>query len=267
MHCLSMDHDLALEYLRRIGARRPERPDADALRDLHWRHLDTVPFENLSIHLGEPIVLEEKLLLDKVVRRRRGGFCYELNGVFGALLEALGFRVTLLAAGTGDSDGHRSPPFDHLALRVDLERPWLIDVGFGKHTRYPLLLDTADEQHDPYGVFRVVPVDDGTGDLDVFSGGELQYRAEARPRRLVDFGAFCWYHQTSPDSHFTRRATCSLPTETGRITLSGRTLIRTEGAARTEQVLTESEALTAYQELFGIELDHVPTGAKTAGAN
>ncbi|MFI9503552.1 arylamine N-acetyltransferase [Nocardia sp. NPDC052566] len=261
-----MDHDVVHEYLRRIGAHPPVRPDADALRDLHRRHLETVPFENLSIHLGEPIVLEREPLVDKIVRRRRGGFCYELNGAFGALLEALGFRVTLLAAGVFDRNGHRRPPFDHMALRVDLERPWLADVGFGRHTRHPLLLDTTDAQHDPDGVFRIVPVDDGTGDLDVCSGDDPQYRMEARPRRLIDFTPFCWHHQTSPDSHFTQQVTCSLPTDTGRVTLSGHKLIRTEGTTRTEQTLTDPEALTAYRELFGIELDHIPTPVKTPGA-
>ena len=85
-------------YLDRIGAERPARPDGEALRDLHVRHLRTVPFENLSIHLGEDIVLDEDRLVAKVVDRRRGGFCYELGGAFGALLTALGYEVTPLAA-------------------------------------------------------------------------------------------------------------------------------------------------------------------------
>src|SRR3569833_4073382 len=78
-------------YLTRSGAKRPARPDAEALRERHLRHLLTVPFENLSIHLGEDIVLDSAALVAKVVERRRGGFCYELNGAFAALLSALGF--------------------------------------------------------------------------------------------------------------------------------------------------------------------------------
>src|SRR5439155_12459989 len=117
--------------------------------------LRAVPFENLSIHLGEPIVLDEAELLDKLVRRRRGGFCYELNGAFAALLAALGFEVTLLAARVYGG-GVLSPPFDHLALPVDAPGPWLVDVGFGRHSHYPLRLDTAAEQVDPDGVFQVV---------------------------------------------------------------------------------------------------------------
>src|SRR5437763_12528188 len=118
-------------YLARIGAARPEAPTAKALAELHERHVLAVPFENLSVHWREPIVLEDDALVDKIARRRRGGFCYELNGAFAALLRALGFPVTLLA-GKVYGDGEFGPPFDHLALRVDLGEPWLADVGFGR---------------------------------------------------------------------------------------------------------------------------------------
>src|SRR5690349_2377671 len=118
-----------MAYLSRIGM--PEElapPSAELLRELHIRHLESVPFENLSIHLDEPIRLDEDALLDKIVRRRRGGFCYELNGVFAALLEALGFRVTRHAARVFSGDGQLGIPFDHLALIVDLDEEWLVDV-------------------------------------------------------------------------------------------------------------------------------------------
>src|SRR5690606_14867059 len=113
-----MDATRIDDYLHRLGAGQPAWPTVDALRELHLRHLRTVPFENLSVHLGEEIVLDGKRLLDKVVEARRGGFCYELNGAFGTLLAALGCDVTLLAArvyGDGDRPGI---PYDHLALRV-----------------------------------------------------------------------------------------------------------------------------------------------------
>src|SRR6186997_1883119 len=106
-----MDATRSEAYLRRIGADRPLRADIKALRDLHLRHLRTVPFENLSIHLGEDIILEETLLLEKIVDRRRGGFCYELNGAFAALLESLGFDVTRHSARVFGPDGF-GPPLD-----------------------------------------------------------------------------------------------------------------------------------------------------------
>jgi N-hydroxyarylamine O-acetyltransferase len=255
-------------YLVRIGAARPRRPDLDALTNLQERHLDTVPFENLSIHLGEPIVLEADALVDKVVRRRRGGFCYELNGAFSALLEALGFRVTLMAARVYGADGSLGPPYDHLVLRVDLDEAYLVDVGFGAFARRPLLLHERREQVDPAGRFRLVEAE--RGDLDVLMDGTPVYRFELRPRELADFEATCWWQQTSPASHFAQSLTCSLPTADGRVTLSGDRLIRTEDGRRTERRLESgTEVLAAYESLFGIHLDrlpHDPASGAAAGA-
>jgi N-hydroxyarylamine O-acetyltransferase len=253
-------------YLARIGAARPARADAAALRELQLRHLLSVPFENLSIHLGEPIVLDEEALVDKVVRRRRGGFCYELNGAFGALLTALGYSVTLLNARAFTPEG-LGPPYDHLALRVDVGDDadggaggvWLADVGFGRFSNLPLRLDVGEaDQPDPVGVFRMVEQPDG--DLDVLLNAEPQYRLDPRPRALGDFAATCWWHQTSPKSLFTRSLVCSLLTENGRVTLSDRTFVRTTGTERDERVLTEdADVLAAYRTHFGITLDRVPS--------
>ncbi|MEK9523594.1 arylamine N-acetyltransferase [Streptomyces venezuelae] len=246
-------------YLRRIGAERPERADADALRDLQLRHLRTVPFENLSIHLGEDIVLEEKALLDKVIGAHRGGFCYEVNTAFAVLLRGLGYRVSLLQARVIGPEGRPGIPYDHMALLVetaDGER-LLADVGFGDHSHFPVRYDDREDQADPGGVFRLV--DTPEGDVDVLRDGKPQYRMEVRPRRLADFTAGAWYHRTSPDSHFPRSLVCSLLTEEGRITLSDRKLITRTGSGRDERVLDgDDEVRGAYRDLFGIELDALP---------
>jgi N-hydroxyarylamine O-acetyltransferase len=252
-----MDDRRLDRYLERIGATRPAAADAGALAELQLRHLRSVPFENLSIHLREPIVLEPEALVDKLVERRRGGFCYELNGAFAALLSALGYQVTLLAARVHGGDG-LGPPFDHLALRVDLgAAAWLVDVGFGGLSQHPLRLDLRDEQPDAGGRFRVTPAADG--DLEVARDGQPQYRLELRPRRLADFEPTCWWHQTSPASHFTRSLVCSRLTGTGRVTLSDRTLVETTGGRRRERVLAgDAEVLDAYRAHFGIHLDRLP---------
>ena len=149
--------------------------------------------------------------------------------------------------------------FDHLALRVDLDRSgsWLVDVGFGRHSHYPLRLDTRTDQVDPGGTFRLADSDDG--DLDVIRDGQPQYRVEARPRTLADFEPTCWWHQTSPRSHFTHGPVCSRLTETGRVTLSDRTLVQTTGDRHQEHTLTDdAEILAAYRTWFGIVLQRVP---------
>lgn len=270
-------------YLRRLGAEHPAWPTVDVLRELHLRHLQTVPFENLSIHLGEEIVLEEKRLLDKVVGARRGGFCYELNGSFGALLAALGFEVTLLAARVYGEEGRLGIPYDHLALRVRTVDggDWLADVGFGAHSHHPLAMGARGEQVDPGGTFRVVEAGaDAAGvrgghmvaeaaDLDVVMGGKPQYRLEVRPRVLGDFVAGAWWHSTSPASHFTRSPVCSRVTEDGgRITLSGRsfTVTGADGSREVRELETDEEVLGVYRERFGVELDRVPVGPEAREA-
>ncbi|MFB6640829.1 arylamine N-acetyltransferase [Streptomyces chartreusis] len=266
-------------YLRRLGVEHPAWPTVDVLRELQLRHLQTVPFENLSVHLGEEIVLEEKRLLDKVVGARRGGFCYELNGSFGALLGALGFDVTLLAARVYGKEERLGIPYDHMALKVGTVDggAWLADVGFGAHSHYPLAFEARGEQVDPAGVFRVVEAGpDAAGvrgghdsaeaaDLDVVMDGRPQYRLDRRPRALGDFVAGAWWHSTSPVSHFTQSLVCSRVTEEGgRITLSGRTFKTTaaDGTREERELGTDEEVLRTYRERFGIELDRVPTVTK-----
>ncbi|WP_314619315.1 arylamine N-acetyltransferase family protein [Streptomyces stackebrandtii] len=253
-------------YLARIGAQRPARADAAALRELHLRHLLSVPFENLSIHLGEDIVLDEKALVDKVVADHRGGFCYEINTTFAVLLRELGYRVSLLQARVIDPEGKLGIPYDHMALLVetaDGER-LLADVGFGDHSHYPLAFDERGDQEDPGGVFRIQEVADGEpGDLDVLRDGKPKYRLEVRPRELADFTAGAWYHRTSPDSHFPRSLICSLLTEEGRITLSGSKLITRTHGERVDRVFDgDEEVRGAYRDLFGIVLDELPVVAK-----
>jgi N-hydroxyarylamine O-acetyltransferase len=254
-----MNDELLSSYLDRIGCPRPGVLDAAALRHLHRAHQRTVPFENLSIHLGEPISLRPEDLLDKIVTRRRGGFCYELNGALALLLSQLGAQVARVSARTYGQEG-LSAPFDHMALVVALadgSGPWLADVGFGNHSDYPLLLDSRTGQDDPAGQFLLA--DAAEGDIDVLKDGKPQYRLERRERAEEDFGPTCWYQQTAPGSFFRRSTICSLLTADGRLSISGHTLITTRAGTRTEQELDSDEALlAAYRDLFGVTLDRVP---------
>jgi N-hydroxyarylamine O-acetyltransferase len=256
-----MDHETVVAYLDRVGVTAEAAGDAAGLRALHRAHQMAVPFENLSIHLAEPISLDERDLIDKIVRRRRGGFCYELNGAFALLLEALGAQVSRVAARVYGEAG-LSPPFDHLALIVrpaDGSGPWLADVGFGSHSDYPLLLEARDDQDDPAGRFRLAEAD--AGDVDVLKDGQPQYRLETRKRSLADCVPTCWWQQTSPQSHFTQSRICSRLTPGGRVSISGRTLILTQDGTRTEQQLeTDEEVLAAYRDHFGVGLSRVPGG-------
>ena len=240
-------------YLDRIGL--AGRPDAD-LAELQFAHLQHVPFENLSIHLGEPIELSTAALFDKIVDRRRGGFCYELNGLFGRLLTALGHDVVLLSASVHMQAGGLTPPFDHMVLRVGDS---FLDVGFGRHSAHPVRIDTDADQPDPFGTFRVVVTEHG--DVDVLCDGRPRYRTELRPREMPDFEPTCWWQQTWPGSHFRTGPVCSLQTaDGGQRTLAGRKLITTARSGERIEMMLDSDAdvLAAYRSYFGVTLDRVP---------
>jgi N-hydroxyarylamine O-acetyltransferase len=244
-------------YLHRIGYTGPLALTSETLRALHRRHMLTVPFENLDIGLGREIPLDPERSAEKITAQRRGGFCYELNGAFSALLTALGFRVTLLSARVASPQGILSQEFDHLTLRVDLPEPWLADVGFGDSFLEPLRLASGLEQPDTAGIFRLIDtgerwrVERRQPDLSWL----LEYDFSLLPRQLSDFAAMCHHNQTSPQSHFTQNRICTLPTPQGRVTLSNTRLIITAGGKKEEHALaTDAEWHAALREHFGIVL-------------
>lgn len=242
-------------YLDRISYAGPTAPNIETLRALHRAHMLAVPFENLDIALGRTIVLEEKALLRKIVDHRRGGFCYELNGTFSALLRALGFQVTLLSARVARANGGEGPDFDHLTLRVDLDEPWLADVGFGESFLEPLRLNAGIEQLDPAGKFRLVRLEDRfqMERCEPDGSWKRQYSFNLQPHELRDYSAMCRHHQTSPDSSFTRNRVCSLAMPDGRITLSEMNFIMTRNGHREERMLkSEQERAALLRDQFGI---------------
>jgi N-hydroxyarylamine O-acetyltransferase len=238
-------------YLERIGYAGPVTPTPETLRRIHAAHMRTVPFENLSVRRGEPIALEPAALFDKIVLRRRGGFCYELNGLFAALLEALGFRVSRLAGRVGPA----GIDFDHMALRVDLDEPWLADVGFGDSFVFPLRLDDREAQQGGCGRrYRLDPADGGLLLVrEEEQGWQRQYLFTLQQWPLSAFEGGCRYHQTSPKSSFTQKTVISRATQTGRITLSERRLIVTSHGVRSEIDLGDDAAVArALAEHFDI---------------
>jgi N-hydroxyarylamine O-acetyltransferase len=252
-------------YLTRIGYEGSLTPTASTLHDLHLVHLRSVPFENLDIQLGNPIVLNLADLYEKIVRRRRGGFCYEQNGFFAWLLGELGFEVTLLSARVANSEGRFGQEFDHLTLQVLCPAdpvlpsiPWLADVGFGDSFNVPLRLDTPDEQQqDGLRAYRIEQENEFFFLWQRSYDGQWarQYRFTLEPRKLADFEPMCEYHQTSPESHFTQRGVCTLATENGRITLSDQKLITTEAGERQERSVDEYEYQGILASRFGVKLE------------
>jgi Arylamine N-acetyltransferase len=243
-------------YLKRINYHGTLAPSAGTLRDLQVAHLLAVPFENLSIHAAQPIVLEDDALFHKIVDEKRGGFCYEVNGLFAALLRALGFEVQMLSASVANAEGSFGPEFDHMTLMVKLDERWLADVGFGDSFLEPLLLDERGEQRQGRRAYQIKPDGAHLVVLQREDAGEWepQYRFTLQPQEYSDYAEMCLYHQTSPQSHFTQKRVCSRATEAGRITLSEMLFIETSNqGSRQERVLSNQEEYEAIlREHFGI---------------
>ncbi|UOQ52676.1 arylamine N-acetyltransferase family protein [Hymenobacter cellulosivorans] len=246
----------SLAYLARLQYSGQPGADLQTLRELQAAHLFRVPFENLDIHLGRPIELAGSYA--KIVEQGRGGFCYELNSAFAGLLRALGFTVRLISARVHTAQQEFGPEFDHLACLVTLGgTDYLVDVGFGEFTLGPLQLTLDLEQTDSRGVFRIRRHDAQYLVVEKSDGARFQpeYLFRDTPRELSEFAAMCQFHQTSPDSHFTRKRLCSLATPTGRITITGNTLRIKEGESLTETELAgPAEFDAALHRYFGMQL-------------
>jgi N-hydroxyarylamine O-acetyltransferase len=245
-------------YLRRIAYEGDRDPTFEVLRGLHLAHVRAVAFENSSVLRGEAIVLEARRLVAKIVGAGRGGFCFELNGAFAALLRALGFAVELMP-GQFWSDTGLGQAFEHLCLRVTLDDgPFLVDVGAGFSFVEPLRLVVDLEQTDPNGRFRIVRP---TADETVLEVEWLHrdgvwrphYRFEPRAVQLADFAATCDWLRTSPESAFTRGWRCARALPNGYATLDGRRLIVSTAGSREVIELEDDTALArALETWFGI---------------
>ena len=248
-------------YLDRIDYRDPPSLDFETLRGLQRAHLLTVPFENLDIGLKRPIRLDEQSLWDKIVLKRRGGFCYELNGLFAWLLKQIGFGVTYLEARDIHDDGALGPEFDHLALAVTIaEQPtrWLADVGWGDTFTAPLDMDARDEQAQGELAYKLEPIADRLQlwQRDPDGSWERQYSFTLEPHRFPDeYEATCLYHQTSPLSPFTQKQIISRLTPDGRVSLDSRFLSITRNGVREKRpIRSDLEHQDLLRELFGIEV-------------
>jgi N-hydroxyarylamine O-acetyltransferase len=249
-------------YLERIRYSERIRPDVQTLRGLQRAHMLTVPFENLDIGLKRAIQLDLDALWDKIVVRRRGGFCYELNGLFAWLLKAIGYDVTYLnARDYHPTDNSFGIDFDHLTLLVRMPNeiePWLVDVGWGDTFTRPLELENPDWQEDGLRAHRLEPFRDGFQLWQRGFNGETdrQYYFDLTPHQFpVAYEPTCHYHQTSPESIFTRKRIISCLTENGRVSLDSERLILTQNGQRSEQPFeSEEEFQSLLKRYFDITL-------------
>lgn len=146
------------DYFRRIGYDGGVEPDLETLTGVHRAHLLAVPYENIDVALRRPVTRDPAAAFDKIVTRGRGGWCYEMNGLLGWALEEIGFSVTRVAGGVGRATFGDESVGNHLVLRVDLDRPYIADVGFGDGFLEPVAL--AEGVHAQRGfTFRLEKLD------------------------------------------------------------------------------------------------------------
>ena len=254
-----MDRPLDIAaYLDRIRVTHTPKADLHSLKTLHRQHVFLVPFENLDIHLDRTISLAPEALFDKIVRRRRGGYCFELNGLFQLLLEALGFHVYSTAARVlFGSD--TIPPRSHRLLIVTLDgTDWMVDVGFGAYGLIEPLPLKAGIEYDQFTDRFRLEDDPLLGYVfQSYHDGEWhnQYAFSRDLHHPVDFTFANYYHSHSPQSIFTQKRICQLPTPKGRKRLEGATLSQTvNGVTSTLIVEDEQEFLRTLKIHFDLDL-------------
>jgi len=245
------------KYLNRINYTGTLSPTIENLYQLQKVHLLNIPFENLDIHYGHPINLSLSKFYGKIVTKRRGGFCYELNGLFNSLLKVLGYNSKIISAKVYDDKKNSfGREYDHLAILVALDKAeYLVDVGFGEFTMNPLKIVLGYINEDPRGDFIIDQFENGYfGVCNLNNNAKTaQYIFKKEARKLSEFSGMCNYHQTSPDSHFTQKKLISKLTETGRITLTGNTLKITEGKdILWEEKFNEEEFETYLKKYFDV---------------
>ncbi|XP_063285076.1 arylamine N-acetyltransferase, pineal gland isozyme NAT-3-like [Pelobates fuscus] len=251
-------------YLHRIGITATPAPSLVALRKLHRQHLLSIPVENLSFHSDENIALDQDFLYEKIVVKRRGGCCFENNGLLLWLLQVLGYKVFVLSARVRDrTTGFFGPP-THMVLTVELEgRWWLCDVGFGEGIREPLPLVAGWEEEQECGKFRLRENQEEWV-LEENKDGTWTglYKFTLEERCLEDFKWSSEYHQSSRSSIIFCKTFCTLQLPRGRLTYVGHKLISTEfiaerGKVKTTQHLKDDEILNVLRDRFGIVLSRM----------
>ncbi len=244
-------------YLDRINFHKKIVVTKEVLFELQKTHLLNVPFENLDIHYGKKISIQPNDIYQKVIIEKRGGFCYELNGLFHQLLKKIGFNVKLISAQVHIKKGEYSPKYDHLAIIATIDnQKYLVDVGFGKFSLEPLKIEINQKIKDNFGQFKFDKYDSDFFRINEIVNNDLipQYIFKIQESKLSEFEKRCDFHQTSKDSHFTQKKVISIAKENGRITLNNTRLKITHLGIEKEIRFDEKEYKSRLKEHFNIEI-------------
>lgn len=241
-------------YLERIGFTETPRADLASLRALHRAHLLAIPYENLDVQLGVPVTRDIDHIYEKLVVGRRGGWCYEMNGLFAWALESLGFSLTRLAAGVMRAVRGEAAVGNHLALRVELDTPWLADVGFGDGALEPVPLRPGAYRRGELE-FVLERIDDDWWRFHNHRHGSapsFDFTERAAPADLLD--RQCELLQTSPESPFTQVAVVQRHVPGGLMVMRGRVLSRVSAdGVDKQEIASREEYGRVLRDVFALE--------------
>jgi len=251
------------KYLKRIAVEQTnEEANLNRLFHLQKQHLLNIPFENLDIHLGKKIILDYQAIFDKVIIHKRGGFCYELNGLFYSLLKKLGYSATKISARVRGDSGRIGQEGDHMAILVQVEdTSWLVDVGFGKFSFCPLKVVLEEVQEEERGgAYKISKYDEtyhGVYIKESEADWRLGYLFTDDHRNTDFFEAMCHYQQTSSETNFTKRRMITIPTLDGRITLTDTKLKIRKGTESIETpIVTEDDFRMNLKQHFNMPYEY-----------
>ena len=241
-------------YFSRIGYSGPVTPDLTTLEAVMRAHAAAVPFENLDVQLGRPLGTELPAIYAKLVERRRGGWCYEQNGLLGWALGEMGFDVTRIAAGVmrhmlGDTVGN------HLTLIVNLDEPWLVDVGFGGTQAMPLPLAAGEHDHAPFTV-SLAEADGYWRFSERFAANDpFSFDFHAVPADEALLAGRCQALQTDPESPFVQNLVVQQRQGERHLTLRGRMLVERDAAGEAKHLVQDpGEFVALLRDRFGLDL-------------
>jgi N-hydroxyarylamine O-acetyltransferase len=246
------DVELA-HYLERIGHSWNVRPNLETLRSLHRAHVTAIPFEGLDAQLGIVPSLDPAAIFGKLVEQPRGGWCYEMNGLFGAALQAIGFSVTRLSCAVMRLEGGDARLGTHLALLVDCDGQWLCDVGFGGSLLEPLPLASVARLDVPYTV-SLEQTGDGYWRFTQRLDSPFSYDFRAEPADEAMFAAKCHWQATHPDSNFTLNLVAQRRFPDRHLILRGRVLTEHGPDGTSRHTIADADELTrTLTERFAID--------------
>lgn len=246
------------DYLERIGFDGVARADLTTVRALHRAHVHAVTFEDLDVQLRRPVTLDVEAIYDKIVGRRRGGWCYELNGLMGWALQEIGFDAIRVSAAVMREKMGEATLGNHLCLLVRLKDPYLVDVGFGSSLLEPLELTTSDRLDAPFHV-GVTEVDAGYWRFTEHLGGApFSFDFKTTPADEQLLAAKCDKQQTDAGSPFVQNLVAKRRTRDGHLTLRGRVLTRASEAGDTRTLVASADELVAcLRDTFDLDVPEV----------